>query len=94
MGEPLQLNEGVKWVSVSAVDNNTKMVFVSADIVVTNNQENNSSLAFVLRLNKFITSDLPLAKIKIKIKTKTKIKIRTKTKIKIKTNNSVNLVGE
>jgi len=88
MGEPLQLNEGVKWVSVSAVDNNTKMVFVSADIVVTNNQENNSSLAFVLRLNKFITSDLPLAKIKIKIKTKTKIKI------KIKTNNSVNLVGE
>jgi hypothetical protein len=92
MGEPLQLNEGVKWVSVSAVDNNTKMVFVSADIVVTNNQENNSSLAFVLRLNKFITSDLPLAKIKIKIKTKTKIRI--KTKIKIKTNNSVNLVGE
>jgi hypothetical protein len=92
MGEPLQLNEGVKWVSVSAVDNNTKMVFVSADIVVTNNQENNSSLVFVLRLNKFITSDLPLAK--IKIKTKTKIKIRIKTKIKIKTNNSVNLVGE
>jgi hypothetical protein len=92
MGEPLQLNEGVKWVSVSAVDNNTKMVFVSADIVVTNNQENNSSLAFVLRLNKFITSDLPLAK--IKIKTKIKIKIKTKIKIKIKTNNSVNLVGE
>jgi hypothetical protein len=92
MGEPLQLNEGVKWVSVSAVDNNTKMVFVSADIVVTNNQENNSSLAFVLRLNKFITSDLPLAKIKIKIKIRTKI--RTKIKIKIKTNNSVNLVGE
>jgi hypothetical protein len=92
MGEPLQLNEGVKWVSVSAVDNNTKMVFVSADTAVTNNQENNSSLAFVLRLNKFITSDLPLAKIKIKIKIKIRTKIRIKTKTK--TNNSVNLVGE
>jgi hypothetical protein len=92
------LNEGEKWVSVSTVDNNTKMVSVSADFVVTNNQENNSLLAFVQRLNKFTTNDF-LDNIKIKTIRCREFKILANKQILLlnrdsKTNNIVNLVGE
>jgi hypothetical protein len=97
--EPLQLNEGEKWVSVLTVDNNTKMVSVSADFVVTNNQENNSLLAFVQRLNKFTTNDFLLDKIKIKTIRCLEFKIIVNKQILLlnsdsKTNNFVSLVGE
>jgi hypothetical protein len=97
--EPLQLNEGEKWVSVLTVDNNTKMVSVSADFVVTNNQENNSLLAFVQRLNKFTTNDFLLDKIKIKTIRCLEFKILANKQILLlnsdsKTNNFVSLVGE
>jgi hypothetical protein len=97
--EPLQLNEGEKWVSVLTVDNNTKMVSVSADFVVTNNQENNSLLAFVQRLNKFTTNDFLPVKIKIKTIRCLEFKIIVNKQILLlnsdsKTNNFVSLVGE
>jgi hypothetical protein len=97
--EPLQLNEGEKWVSVLTVDNNTKMVSVSADFVVTNNQENNSLHAFVQRLNKFTTSDFLLDNLKIKTIRCLEFKILANKQILLhnrdsKTNNFVSLVGE
>jgi hypothetical protein len=93
------LNEGERWVSVLTVDNNTKMVSVSADFAVTNNQENNSLLAFVPRLNKFTTSDFLLDNLKIKTIRCLEFKILANKQILLhnrdsKINNFVNLVGE
>jgi hypothetical protein len=97
--EPLHYNEGEKWVSVLTVGNNTKMVSVSADFVATNNQEINSLLAFVQRLNKFITSAFLLDNIKIKTIRCLEFKKCVNKQILLlnrdsKTNNFVNLVGE
>tara|TARA_B110000211_G_scaffold59753_1_gene67205 strand:- start:23 stop:337 length:315 start_codon:yes stop_codon:yes gene_type:complete len=97
--EPLQLNEGEKWVSVLTVDNNTKMVSVSADFVATNSQESNSLLAFVPRLNKFTTRDFLLDNLKIKTIRCLEFKILANKQILLlnrdsKINNFVNLVGE
>tara|TARA_B110000438_G_C15780032_1_gene635887 strand:+ start:208 stop:489 length:282 start_codon:yes stop_codon:yes gene_type:complete len=93
------LNEGDKWGSVSTVGNGTKMVSVSADFVVTNNQENNSLLAFVQRLNKFTISDFLLDNLKIKTIQCLEFKILANKQILLhnrdsKTNNFVSLVGE
>jgi hypothetical protein len=81
------------------VDNNTKMVSVSADSVATNSQESNSLLAFVQRLNKFTTNVFLPDKIKIKIIRCREFKILANKRILLlnretKTNNSVSLVGE
>jgi hypothetical protein len=81
------------------VDNNTKMVSVSADFVATNSQESNSLLAFVPRLNKFTTRDFLLDNLKIKTIRCLEFKILANKQILLhnrdsKTNNFVNLVGE